>query len=82
MTNLFNDNTNINNNYMNVNNNLNSNYTPTHAQEMKINNRSDSIEEKMNAYNNINVFEGNNMQYKNNTNYINQNQQQMESNKN
>ena len=67
---------------MNVNNNLNSNYTPTHAQEMKNNNRSDSIEEKMNAYNNINVFEGNNMQYKNNTNYINQNQQQMESNKN
>jgi len=74
---------------MNVNNNLNSNYTPTHAnsqlqhgQEMKYNNRSDSIEAKMNAYNNINVFEGKNMQYKNNTNYINHYQEEVDSNNN
>jgi hypothetical protein len=65
MTNIFNDNTNINNNYMNVNSNLNSNYTPTHAQanqaqEMRKYNRENSIEAKMNAYNNPITYDRNN----------------------
>jgi hypothetical protein len=62
---------------MNVNNNMNSNYTPTHAQmnmnnEFR-NNRADSIEAKMNAYNNNTTFSDRNTQMSNNRVNMNMN---------